>query len=149
MIVSATTGIRNITPILESGALGATPSVPAGAISFLQVKEEATLGQFVSADQLKAAGIPSNARIVGYASARDTDNLVQEFKATSGLSDDVKLGCLQVEWSYNGSTVSDYMPIIDLGEIKENAVEEPKPATGGIKLTGGKSGMTLQRIGES
>ena len=124
-LISATSGIRNITPILESGALGATRSVPAGAISFLEVKEEATLGQFVSADQLKAAGIPSNARIVGYASAKDTDDFVKEFKAVSGLNNDVKLGCLQVEWSSNGSTVHDYVPLIDLGNIEQSAVTEP------------------------
>lgn len=111
---------------------------------------EKSVGQFCSTEQLQQMGIPADARVVGYVGAKDADaDFVKQFRANSGLGDNVKLGYLRVEWSSNGTTVHDNVPLIDLGEIKGNAVEETKPVTGGIKLTGGKSGMTLQRIGES
>lgn len=116
-------------------------------ISGLQINQQSpigdqlvgkSVGQFLSADELQQMNIPADARVVKYVGATDADaDFVKEFKAASGLKDNTKLGYLEVQWSSNGTTVHDNVPLIDLGEIKENVVEETKPVRKPVYLAGG------------
>lgn len=76
-----------------------------------------TLGQLLSAEQLQQMDIPADARIVKYVGATTADaDFVKQFKAASGLDNNAKVGYLQVEYSSQGVTVHDNLPLIDLGE---------------------------------
>ncbi|KGF72995.1 hypothetical protein DO97_02785 [Neosynechococcus sphagnicola sy1] len=126
------------------------------SISGLQINEQSPIGEqlvgntvnkFCSAELLQKMGIPDDARVVGYVSAKDADaNFVKEFKADSGLNDNAKLGYLQVDYSINSGNnetliVHKNVPLIDLGNTQQNNAEETKPATGGIKLPASSKGL--------
>ena len=125
---------------------GGSISSSSSSISGLQINGQSpigeqlvnkSVGQFCSTEQLQQMGIPADARVVGYVSAKDADaNFVKEFKAASGLNDNAKLGYLQVDYSVNTGNsetviVHKNVPLIDLGEIKGNVVEEPKAVGAG------------------